>query len=180
MDYDLFVIGGGSGGVRCARIAASHGARVAIAEERHWGGTCVNVGCVPKKLMVQAAEYAAWAADSHGFGWNTQPGQHDWAALMQAKDGAATLKKLETTYSEADESAGITPLSTIPPEIQAKLESNLKLFQDLGFEGTPTLMFKDDAGHWQHIEGMPKLSDLPKALHLPEQPVTDPELQRFR
>jgi glutathione reductase (NADPH) len=56
MDFDLFVIGGGSGGVRCARIAASHGARVGIAEERHWGGTCVNVGCVPKKLMVQAAE----------------------------------------------------------------------------------------------------------------------------
>jgi thiol:disulfide interchange protein DsbG len=102
------------------------------------------------------------------------------AALMQAKDGAATLKKLETTYSEADESAGIAPLSTIPPEIHAKLDSNLKLFQDLGFEGTPTLMFKDESGHWKHIEGMPKLSDLAQALHLPEQPETDPELQRFR
>ncbi len=57
MDFDLFVIGGGSGGVRCARIAAGHGARVGIAEERFWGGTCVNVGCVPKKLMVMAADY---------------------------------------------------------------------------------------------------------------------------
>jgi glutathione reductase (NADPH) len=61
-DFDLFVIGGGSGGVRCARIAAGHGARVGVAEERFWGGTCVNVGCVPKKLMVMASEYAAAAA----------------------------------------------------------------------------------------------------------------------
>ncbi len=105
MDYDLFVIGGGSGGVRCARIAASHGARVAIAEERHWGGTCVNVGCVPKKLMVQAAEYAAWAKDSHGFGWNTQPGTHDWAALMAAKD--AEIHRLNGIYVKLLENAGV-------------------------------------------------------------------------
>ncbi len=57
MDFDLFVIGGGSAGVRCARIAAGHGARVGVAEERFWGGTCVNIGCVPKKLLVQAGEY---------------------------------------------------------------------------------------------------------------------------
>ena len=63
-DFDLFVIGGGSGGVRCARIAAGHGARVAVAEERHWGGTCVNIGCVPKKIMVQAAEYGRGMADA--------------------------------------------------------------------------------------------------------------------
>ncbi len=60
-DFDLFVIGGGSAGVRCARIAAGHGARVGVAEERFWGGTCVNVGCVPKKLMVMASEYGAVA-----------------------------------------------------------------------------------------------------------------------
>ncbi len=105
MDYDLFVIGGGSGGVRCARIAASHGARVAIAEERHWGGTCVNVGCVPKKMMVQAAEYGAWAEDSHGFGWNTQPGTHDWAALMAAKD--AEIHRLNGIYVKLLENAGV-------------------------------------------------------------------------
>ena len=86
-DFDLFVIGGGSGGVRCARMAAAHGAKVAVAEEGAWGGTCVNVGCVPKKLMVMASEYGASVADSHGFGWNTQPGQHDWAQLIAAKDG---------------------------------------------------------------------------------------------
>ena len=84
-DFDLFVIGGGSGGVRCARIAAGHGARVAVAEERFWGGTCVNVGCVPKKLMVMAAEYGLAAQDSHGFGWDTAPGRFDWAALIAAK-----------------------------------------------------------------------------------------------
>jgi glutathione reductase (NADPH) len=85
-DFDLFVIGGGSGGVRCARIAAGLGAKVAVAEERFWGGTCVNVGCVPKKLLVMASEYSAAAQDSHGFGWDTQPGRHDWAALIAAKD----------------------------------------------------------------------------------------------
>jgi glutathione reductase (NADPH) len=69
MDFDLFVIGGGSAGVRCGRIAAGHGARVGVAEARFWGGTCVNVGCVPKKLLVQAAEYGAWADDAAGFGW---------------------------------------------------------------------------------------------------------------
>ena len=65
-DFDLFVIGGGSGGVRCARIAASHGARVGIAESTYWGGTCVNVGCVPKKLMVMAADYGMAVDDSWG------------------------------------------------------------------------------------------------------------------
>ncbi|MBU6497268.1 MAG: FAD-dependent oxidoreductase, partial [Rhodospirillales bacterium] len=77
-DFDLFVIGGGSGGVRCARIAAGLGARVGVAEERFWGGTCVNIGCVPKKLMVMAAEFGFGAADARGFGWDMQPGAHDW------------------------------------------------------------------------------------------------------
>jgi glutathione reductase (NADPH) len=85
-DFDLFVIGGGSGGVRCARIAAGHGARVGIAEAGAWGGTCVNVGCVPKKLLVMASEYGAAVQDSHGFGWDTTPGRHDWASLIAAKD----------------------------------------------------------------------------------------------
>ena len=85
-DFDVFVIGGGSGGVRFARMAAGHGARVAVAEERFWGGTCVNIGCVPKKLLVMAADYGAAAADSRGFGWNVAPGRHDWSALIAAKN----------------------------------------------------------------------------------------------
>jgi glutathione reductase (NADPH) len=86
MDFDLFVIGGGSAGVRCARIAAGHGARVGIAEARFWGGTCVNIGCVPKKFMVMAAEYGLNADDSAAFGWQIAKGRHDWARLLAAKD----------------------------------------------------------------------------------------------
>ena len=107
-DYDLFVIGGGSGGVRCARIAASYGARVAIAEERFWGGTCVNVGCVPKKLMVQAGEYGATAADSRAFGWDTTVGAHDWPALIRAKD--AEVSRLNAVYLAMLDRAGVTHL----------------------------------------------------------------------
>ncbi len=85
-DFDLFVIGGGSAGVRCARIAAGHGARVGVAEERFWGGTCVNVGCVPKKLMVMAAEYGAMPQDAAGFGWDIPAGAHDWRTLIENKN----------------------------------------------------------------------------------------------
>jgi glutathione reductase (NADPH) len=105
-DFDLFVIGGGSGGVRCARIASGHGARVAVAESRFWGGTCVNVGCVPKKLMVMAAEYGAAAADSHGFGWDTARPHHDWAALIAAKD--REIARLNAIYSRLLDDSGCT------------------------------------------------------------------------
>ena len=68
-DYDLFVIGAGSGGVRASRMSARYGARVAVAEASRLGGTCVNLGCVPKKLMVYASSFSAAAADATGFGW---------------------------------------------------------------------------------------------------------------
>lgn len=105
-DTDLLVIGAGSGGVRCARIAASHGARVAVVEGRHWGGTCVNLGCVPKKLMVQASEYGDFVADSHGFGWNTQPGTFDWGKLKAARD--KEISRLNGIYVSMLEKAGVT------------------------------------------------------------------------
>ena len=106
MDFDLFVIGGGSAGVRCARIAAGHGARVGIAEERFWGGTCVNVGCVPKKLLVQAGEYGAWAEDAAGFGWQIKKGPHDWAKLIAAKD--REIGRLNGIYRRLLDNAGAT------------------------------------------------------------------------
>ncbi|MBV8590802.1 MAG: glutathione-disulfide reductase [Acetobacteraceae bacterium] len=104
-DFDLFVIGGGSAGVRCARIAAGHGARVGIAEARFWGGTCVNVGCVPKKLLVQAGEYGAWADDAAGFGWEIRKGPHDWAKLLEAKD--REIGRLNAVYKRLLETAGV-------------------------------------------------------------------------
>ncbi len=85
-DYDLFVIGAGSGGVRAARVAAMSRAKVAVAEEYRVGGTCVIRGCVPKKLMVYAAELGAMLEDARGFGWEVGPARHDWAALIAAKD----------------------------------------------------------------------------------------------
>ena len=85
-DYDLFVIGAGSGGVRACRIAASLGARVAVAEERYFGGTCVNVGCVPKKLYSYAAHYFDDFEDSKGFGWDFDNLRFDWSALKANKD----------------------------------------------------------------------------------------------
>ncbi len=105
-DFDLFVIGGGSGGTRCARIAAGHGARVGVAEERHWGGTCVNVGCVPKKLMVMASDYGLAAQDSHAFGWDNREGRHDWATLIANKD--AEIARLTGTYRRLLEGCGAT------------------------------------------------------------------------
>jgi glutathione reductase (NADPH) len=106
MDFDLFVIGGGSAGVRCARISAGHGARVGIAEERFWGGTCVNVGCVPKKLLVQAGEYGGWADDAAGFGWTITKGPHDWRKLIAAKD--REIGRLEGIYRKLLDNAGAT------------------------------------------------------------------------
>ncbi len=103
-DFDLFVIGGGSAGVRCARIAAGHGARVGVAEERFWGGTCVNVGCVPKKLLVMAAEYGAVPRDARGFGWDIAEGTHDWSALIANKD--REIARLNGIYRRLLDGAG--------------------------------------------------------------------------
>ena len=110
MDFDLFVIGGGSAGVRCARIAAGYGARVGIAEERFWGGTCVNVGCVPKKLLVQAGEYGGWADDAAGFGWEIRKGPHDWAKLIAAKD--REIGRLSGIYRKLLDGAGAQVFET--------------------------------------------------------------------
>ncbi len=96
MDFDLFVIGAGSGGVRAARMAAGFGARVGLCEERYFGGTCVNVGCVPKKLMVYAAGYRAHAEDAAGFGWQFGAGKFDWRTLIENKD--REIERLQGIY----------------------------------------------------------------------------------
>jgi len=84
-DYDLFVIGAGSGGVRAARMAAGFGARVAVAEDRYMGGTCVNVGCVPKKLYVYASEFGKAFKDARGFGWESETPPFTWETLRDNK-----------------------------------------------------------------------------------------------
>jgi glutathione reductase (NADPH) len=104
-DRDLFVIGAGSGGVRAARIAATHGARVTVAEDYRVGGTCVIRGCVPKKLMVYAARFADDFADARGFGWTVGATSHDWAALIAAKD--REIARLEGLYAANLERAGV-------------------------------------------------------------------------
>ena len=85
-DFDLFVIGAGSGGVRAARMSAGFGARVAIAEDRYLGGTCVNVGCIPKKLFVYASHFAEDFADARGFGWELSFAEFHWPRLRANKD----------------------------------------------------------------------------------------------
>lgn len=85
--FDLVVIGGGSGGLACAQRAAQHGARVAVIEAGRLGGTCVNVGCVPKKIMYYAASLAESLDDARGYGFDVAAGEHDWQALKQARDG---------------------------------------------------------------------------------------------
>ncbi|HBF54167.1 MAG TPA: glutathione-disulfide reductase, partial [Afipia sp.] len=86
LDVDLFVIGGGSGGVRAARIAAGYGASVLVAEEYRMGGTCVIRGCVPKKLMVYASHVRHELEDAAGFGWTIPPATFDWPTLIANKD----------------------------------------------------------------------------------------------
>lgn len=95
-DYDLFVIGAGSGGVRAARMAAGFGARVAVAEDRYMGGTCVNVGCVPKKLYVYASEYAKSFSDARNFGWDSSKPAFDWPTLRDNKK--AEISRLNAIY----------------------------------------------------------------------------------
>jgi glutathione reductase (NADPH) len=107
-DLDLFVIGGGSGGVRAARIAAGYGARVAIAEEFRYGGTCVIRGCVPKKLMVLASRFSDDFADAAGYGWSVGETAFDWATLVANKD--KEIARLEGVYRGNLEKAGVRVL----------------------------------------------------------------------
>lgn len=104
-DFDLFVIGGGSGGVRAARIAASHGAKVALAEEYRMGGTCVIRGCVPKKLLVYASRFHDEFEDARGFGWSVGDTRFDWPNLIAAKD--KEIARLEGIYRSLLDKSGV-------------------------------------------------------------------------
>ena len=104
-DFDLFVIGAGSGGVRASRVAASFGARVAVAEERHLGGTCVNVGCIPKKILVYASEFSEAFHDSAGFGWTLGDRRFDWNKLIANKN--SEIARLNGIYENLLINSGV-------------------------------------------------------------------------
>ncbi|HEX4270121.1 MAG TPA: glutathione-disulfide reductase, partial [Rhizomicrobium sp.] len=104
-DYDLFVIGGGSGGVRASRMAAQAGARVALAEEWRMGGTCVIRGCIPKKLLVYASQFKENIMDSAGYGWSFGECKFDWPTLIANKD--REIDRLEGLYTTNVEKSGV-------------------------------------------------------------------------
>ena len=104
-DYDLFTIGAGSGGVRASRMSASFGAKVAIAEERYLGGTCVNVGCIPKKLLVYASHYGDDFDDAAGYGWTVGERRFDWAQLIANKN--KEISRLNGVYRKVLGDSGV-------------------------------------------------------------------------
>ncbi len=108
-DYDLFIVGAGSGGVRAATMAASQGIRVAIAEERHLGGTCVNLGCIPKKLLAYASQFKAEFEAAAGFGWMLGETSFNWSRLIANKN--AEVERLHAVYQNRLHKSGVTILN---------------------------------------------------------------------
>ena len=104
-DFDLFTLGAGSGGVRASRIAGAYGAKVAVAEDRYLGGTCVNVGCIPKKLLVYASEFGEAFTDAVGFGWSPGDASFDWQKLIASKD--REIERLNGIYERLLTNAGV-------------------------------------------------------------------------
>lgn len=104
-EFDLFVIGAGSGGVRAARFAAQYGAKVAVAESRYLGGTCVNVGCVPKKLLVYGSHFGEEFEHSAGYGWSVEGARFDWSQLIAAKN--REIERLNGIYRKLLTEAGV-------------------------------------------------------------------------
>ncbi|HJN60291.1 MAG TPA: glutathione-disulfide reductase [Alphaproteobacteria bacterium] len=107
-DFDLFVVGGGSGGVACARRAASHGARVGLAEQSSMGGTCVHRGCIPKKFLVYASHFRHDFEDAAGYGWSVGESRFDWPTMVAAK--SKELARLEGIYRRLLKESGVTAI----------------------------------------------------------------------
>jgi len=150
-DYDLFVIGAGSGGVRAARIASLSGARVAIAEEYRIGGTCVIRGCVPKKLLVYGAEFAQNFADAKGFGWTVGNAAFDWATLRDNVQKEVT--RLSGIYTSNLHKAGVTPFEERAELVDAH---TLKLVKS-GSEIRAERILIATGGAPQLLDGLPGL-----------------------
>lgn len=165
-DVDLFVIGGGSGGVRAARIAAGYGARVMVAEEYRMGGTCVIRGCVPKKLFVLGSHVRHEIEDAAGFGWTIPNATFDWPTLIANKD--KEIARLEAAYTTNVEKAGARIVKT-----RAVFEDVHSLRLATGEKVTAKHVLIATGGapnHGRAIEGIEHVISSNEAFHLPELP----------
>src|SRR5271156_4917673 len=165
-DVDLFVIGGGSGGVRAARIAAGHGARVMIAEEYRMGGTCVIRGCVPKKLFVIGSHVHQEIEDAAGFGWSIPSVTFDWPTLVANKD--REIARLEGIYTTNVEKAGARVVKA-----RATIEDAHTLRLATGETVTANYILIATGGapnHGRAIPGIEHVISSNEAFHLPELP----------
>jgi len=163
-DFDLFVIGAGSGGVRAARFAAGYGARVAVAESRYLGGTCVNVGCVPKKLLVYGAHFAEDFEQAQGFGWSMDQAQFDWPTLIANKN--REIERLNGIYRNLLVNSGVTLL-----EGHARLLDGHSV--ELGGKRYSAKHILIATGGWPHVPDIPgreHVIDSNQAFFLPQLP----------
>ncbi|ABD08080.1 NADPH-glutathione reductase [Rhodopseudomonas palustris HaA2] len=165
-DTDLFVIGGGSGGVRAARIAAGHGARVIVAEEYRFGGTCVIRGCVPKKLMVYASHFHHDFRDAAGFGWTVAEAQFDWPTLIANKD--KEIARLESIYATNVEKSGAR---TVKARAVFEDPHTLRLSTGETVRAKYVLIATGGApNHGTMIPGIEHVISSNEVFHLPELP----------
>ncbi len=152
-DFDLFVIGGGSGGVRAARIAAGYGAKVALAENDRFGGTCVIRGCVPKKLFVYASRFSDEFEDARGFGWTVETASFDWTTLIANKD--REIHRIEQFYE-----AGVKGKGGVTYKARARLDGPGALRLDDGTRITARTILIATGGRPQ------RYGDIPGAAHI--------------
>src|ERR1051326_3475979 len=165
-DVDLFVIGGGSGGVRAARIAANHGARVMVAEEYRMGGTCVIRGCVPKKLFVLGSHFRQEMEDAAGFGWTVPSASFDWRTLVANKD--KEIARLEAAYTTNVEKSGAQIVKA-----RAVFEDPHTLRLADGKKVTAKYVLIATGGrpnHGTEIPGIEHVISSDEAFHLPDLP----------
>ncbi len=165
-DVDLFVIGGGSGGVRAARVAAQHGARVMLAEEYRLGGTCVILGCVPKKLLVYASRFRAEFEDAAGFGWTLPQPSFDWPTLIANKD--REIARLEAAYTSTLQKAGVTVVKSRAVLADAR---TIALADGQRVRAAKILISTGGApSYGDKIPGLEHAISSNEAFHLPELP----------
>jgi len=162
--YDLVVIGGGSGGVRAARIAAGHGAKVAICEEFRYGGTCVIRGCVPKKMMVYAAHYHEEFEDSSSYGWDVTTNGFNWATLIENKD--KEIDRLNGIYEKLLTNSGVELLYGTASLVNA----NTVAVGDQRIEADKILIASGGTPFMPSISGIEHAISSNEVFHLEQQP----------